>query len=46
MFTTIQRKVVRLLAVVSLTLIASGLPLIQIAQAAECVGATTCGSGG
>lgn len=45
MFTTIQRKVVRLLAVVSLTLIASGLPLIQIAQATECAGSMTCGGG-
>jgi hypothetical protein len=43
MFATIQNKAVRLLAVVSLALIASGLPLVQIAQAAECAASTTCG---
>jgi len=43
MFATIQNKVVRLLAVASLALIASGLPLVQIAQAAECTANATCG---
>ena len=42
MFTTIQRKVVRLLGIVSLALLASGLPLVQIVQAAECGGASVC----
>ncbi|MGD8587020.1 MAG: hypothetical protein PVJ75_16835, partial [Chloroflexota bacterium] len=45
MFTTIQRKIVRLLAATSLVLLASGLPLVQIAQAAECAGSTSCGGG-
>jgi hypothetical protein len=43
MFTSMQRKVVRLLAVVSLALMASGLPLVQIAQATACAGSATCG---
>jgi hypothetical protein len=43
MFTSIQRKVVRFLAAISLALIVSGLPLVQIAQAAECTGTTICG---
>ena len=46
MFTSIRRKIVRVLAVASLALIASGLPLVQIAQATECVGASTCSGGG
>jgi len=45
MFTSIKGKVVRLLAVASLALIASGLPLVQIAQAAECAGSAVCGGG-
>jgi len=43
MFTTIQGKVVRLLAIVSVLLMASGVPLVQIAQATECAGSTVCG---
>ena len=45
MFTSIQRKIVRLLAATALVLLASGLPLVQIAQAAECAGSTSCGGG-
>lgn len=43
MFATIQHKVARLLAISALALMASGLPLVQIAQAAECAGSATCG---
>jgi hypothetical protein len=43
MFKSIQRKVVRISAAVTLALIASGLPLVQIAQATECVGSSSCG---
>jgi hypothetical protein len=45
MFATIKRQIVRLLAVTSLALITSGLPLVQIAQAAECAANSTCGGG-
>lgn len=45
MFVSMKHKVVRFLAAVLLALIASGLPLVQIAQATECVGAATCGGG-
>jgi hypothetical protein len=43
MFVCMKHRVVRFLAAVLLALIASGLPLVQIAQATECAGSTVCG---
>jgi hypothetical protein len=43
MFTSIKKKVARVVLVATITLIAAGVPVSQIIYAAECSGSGSCG---
>lgn len=42
MFTFLNRKIARFILVASVALIATGVPFIEIAQAADCLAGSTC----